>query len=68
MNKQLHIGEPLPIQEKQESEQNVTQFEVPKVIEKTADGKFVSDDTLVVKKSIESGKPAFQLEQVGYYF
>ena len=68
LNKQLHIGEPLPIQEKQESEQNVTQFEVPKVVGKAADEKFVSDDTLVVKKSIERGKPTLPLEQVGYYF
>ena len=68
LSKQLHIGEPLPIQEKQESEQNVTHFEVPKIVEKAADEKLVSDDTLVVKKSIESGKPTLPLEQVGYYF
>ena len=68
MNKQLHIGEPLAIQEKQESQQNVTQFEVPQIVEKAADEKFISDDTLVVKKSIEHGKPTLPLGQVGYYF
>ena len=58
----------MAIHEKQESQQNVTQFEVPQIVEKAADEKFVSDDTLVVKKSIERGKPTLPLEQVGYYF
>ena len=68
LKKQLHIEEPLPLQEKQESEQNVTHFEVPKVVEKAADEKFVSTDTLVIKKSLEHGKPTLPLEQVGYYY
>ena len=60
------MGEPLPIQETQESVQKATYFEVPKITGKAANEKLVSDDTLVVRKSIESGKPTLALQEVGY--